>query len=158
VKHAYPDEVYKHLEAIDNVVPGHTVSYLDADALTQALMEDDNLVEWTPCHGGTMLAVTTKGRAELKRRKLEPPRWLGNGRIQIGEEIIVLEDQQAGVMAALVELGAATQAQLVKRSGYKDAVKVLKHIKKKWPELAPHIQTPWARGSGGYRTTIKKAE
>ena len=94
--------------------------------------------------GQIQLAVTTPPEAI----------WLGNGRIQIGDETISLELQYAKVLQALVELRAATKAQLQDRSGKNDPGKVLQRLVERFPSLQPYITFPGRRGKGGYRTII----
>ena len=88
----------------------------------------------------------------------EPPPeavWLGSGKFRVGDKTIMLESQQAAVLQALVTLRAASKPELEKESGYADAVAVLKKLRKKFPELEPHILLAGGRGKGGYSTTIK---
>jgi hypothetical protein len=83
--------------------------------------------------------------------------YLGQGRIRIGDDTLCLAGQEATVIEALVDCGAASKADLETKSGYADAVKVLRRIReKKYPILAPYITMAGKRNSGGYRTTIRR--
>lgn len=83
--------------------------------------------------------------------------WLSGGRVRVGDQTIQLEEQEADVLQALVETGAAAGPELVERSGRSDAVRILKSITSKHSMLAPYISRPGARGRGGYKTTIKSS-
>ncbi|HJN11127.1 MAG TPA: hypothetical protein QF564_20735 [Pirellulaceae bacterium] len=83
--------------------------------------------------------------------------YLGDGKIRAGELQLSFSGQEHYVIEALVKSGSATKAELQSHSGVEDAVKVLKRIRDKHPQLAPHITFPGGKGKGGYRTTIKQA-
>jgi len=83
--------------------------------------------------------------------------FLGNGRIRIGRQVVCLDGAQANVVQALVELQAATKRRLINHSGVGDAHQVLKKVSTSFPVLAPHIDLPGRRGTGGYRTSIRLA-
>ena len=80
---------------------------------------------------------------------------LRGARVQVGDEFIVLELQEASVLQALVDLRAAMTQQLIDESGYSDAVRVLGKLRNKFPALKPYIEFPGGRGKGGYKTTIR---
>jgi hypothetical protein len=81
--------------------------------------------------------------------------WHGNGRLQIGEQFIALEGNEANVMQSLVELRAATESQLVDKSGVTDAGRVLRRLWKGHADLARHVTLPGKRNTGGYQTDIR---
>lgn len=81
--------------------------------------------------------------------------WLGDGRVRIGGAVIELSGRDASIVQAMVELRAATTRELIVRSGYEDAVRYLRRVVEKHPELAPHIQFPGRERLRGYRTTIE---
>lgn len=68
---------------------------------------------------------------------------------------IVLEDIEAAVIQALIELGAGNQLQLADRSGVNQPGRILKRIVDKHPQLGRYIILPGRKGHGGYRTTIE---
>lgn len=76
-------------------------------------------------------------------------------KVKIADEPpIMLENMEATVIQALIELGAGDQAQLADRSGVTQPGRILKRIVKKHPQLGHYIILPGGRGRGGYRTTI----
>lgn len=95
---------------------------------------------------------------EIKDQRRAPDAvWLRDMRVRVGDEVIVLEQQEACVLQALLELGAATGRQLRKRSGVLDAVKVFHKMRRKYPTLRNYLQPAGKRGQGGYRTTLGSA-
>ena len=87
----------------------------------------------------------------------EPVYFRRDGLCTSGKESIRLEDAEAIVVQALVELRAATKDGLISHSGVEDAVAILRRIKTKHPMLARAIVFPGGRGKGGYSTTIEPA-
>jgi hypothetical protein len=83
--------------------------------------------------------------------------WIGDGKVQIGDDTITLESQLADVLQALVELRSATMPELQTKSGRDEPDKLLKKLVKKFPALKPFIRFPGGRGKGGYSTTIQLA-
>jgi HEAT repeat protein len=85
-------------------------------------------------------------------------RYLGDGRCQVGADPeFRIEEKEAYVLEAIVELRAADKKSLIERSGVADAPRILKRIREKYLKLAPHIVCPGRRGRGGYSTTIVRA-
>jgi hypothetical protein len=80
--------------------------------------------------------------------------WLGQGRFRVGGETIVIEGRRAVVIETLVILGAADKPELERTSRCGDAVQLLREVVRLYPQLAPYITRPGARGRGGYSTTI----
>ena len=78
---------------------------------------------------------------------------LGDGRLQVGEDSFGLESAQRKVIEALLD-GPLTKDQLIKKCGVQDAVKILRRLREKSPQLAPFIHLPGARGRGCYRVRI----
>jgi len=104
----------------------------------------------------TKLNIIDHGEGKVRIQPTEPkPVWLGKGRVRVGDKVLALEFQEGTVLQTLVELGAATGKNLERTSGVDDAVRVLKKLRTKYPELEPHIILPRARGRGGYSTTIR---
>jgi hypothetical protein len=87
----------------------------------------------------------------------EPPVCLGSGKFSVGDRQISLEDIEAIVVEALVDLRSANQEELRQHSGVNDAPRVLARVAKKYPDLGRHIILPGKRGAGGYSTTIERA-
>jgi hypothetical protein len=83
--------------------------------------------------------------------------YLGHGRLKIGDETKCFTGQELLVLEAIVELQAATKRQLEARSGVGEAVRVLKRMVDKHPELQDYIIARPGRNKGGYRTTIQRA-
>ncbi len=95
------------------------------------------------------------------KRPAAPPEpreavYLGQGRVRIGNGTISLAGQEHAVIEALVDLKAASKSDLETKSGYADAVKVLRRIRDKYPVLKPYIIMAGKRNSGGYQTTIRR--
>jgi len=124
------------------------------DSLRIYIWCGEKLAEW-------LCKATAETAPEVEAESVDPTKpkavWLGGGRVRVGDETLALEFQEASVLEALVELGAATRPDLERRSGVEDAVGVLKKLTKKFPVLALHIHLPGGRGKGGYRTTIRPA-
>lgn len=112
--------------------------------------------DWIGINTSQLRAGLLRERAKLLAEKRESGEavWLGDGRVQIGNETITLESQPAEVLQALVELRSATKPQLQKHSGRDEPDKLLKRIVGRFPILKPHIRFPGTRGKGGYSTTI----
>lgn len=79
---------------------------------------------------------------------------LGDGRYQVGREIVCLDGSKSLVLQALVELRGANLAALKKQSGVLNPSATLKSIHARHPLLAPFIVLPGGKGQGGYSTTI----
>jgi hypothetical protein len=88
--------------------------------------------------------------------ELPPAYWLGDCKVQIGAEVMVLARSHAAVLEKLVEVGAADYPTLGRLTDYTshDAAKILKRIKAR-PDLAPYIRLAGIKGRG-YSTTIVK--
>ncbi len=84
--------------------------------------------------------------------------FLGDGIYQKGSENIKLDGNEANVVQALLELGAATKDELTKQSGVSDASRVLRGVHRKHAMLRDSITLPGRKGRGGYRTTIVRKD
>lgn len=80
--------------------------------------------------------------------------WLGDGRVRVGTEVRALSQRFANVLQALVELRAATTAELVSESGEEEAGKLLRRLVVSNSYLRPYIHFPGKKCAGGYSTTI----
>jgi hypothetical protein len=83
---------------------------------------------------------------------------LAHGKIEIGERLIATSGAKADVIAALVELGAATERELVDRSGRSKPGRVLRAAIKAFPELSPYFSLPDSKTDGGFSTKIEKCK
>lgn len=112
---------------------------------------------------GQLIAAPPAGQREASEGETPtvaattPAVYLGDRKYQVGNDPpIVLGDAEDTVLLALLESGgAANKDQLIAASGKNDAPRVLKTIKRKYPQLDPHITMAEGKGKGGYRTTVR---
>ncbi|HUE72010.1 MAG TPA: hypothetical protein VMP01_14075 [Pirellulaceae bacterium] len=85
--------------------------------------------------------------------------YLGGGKIQIGDEMVVLTLTQAEALEVLIDLGGAcSKRQLQEGRGDEYAPRRLREIVKQYPLVrrGRYIKTPGRKGQGGYTTTIRR--
>lgn len=80
--------------------------------------------------------------------------YLGNGKLLVDRQGITVEGAEETVLEALIELRQCKMPELVAKSGYKKAARILKRIVEKHHALNRFITLPGKRGKGGYSTTI----
>jgi hypothetical protein len=77
-----------------------------------------------------------------------------DGKLRIGDRLIVLTDPERAVIQALVELGAAKKGDLDRRSGVTNSPRILRLLISKY-DLDDWISMPGGKGMGGYSTRIR---
>ena len=100
-----------------------------------------------------MLELAKEKAAGPKKRTNKAAQYLGHGRYKVGDQFICLTGNQADVLEMLVELRAATLAQLA-GNGVSNPSAVLTSVCNNHRLLAPFIKLPGGKGKGGYSTTI----
>lgn len=122
-------------------------------------------LEWflqLPANG----CLTTAWEQRKIREMLEVTKFLSPGcevaildgnHLIIDNRSIVLEEAEADVVTALVELKAADLPTLAKQAGQRYPAKVLTRLVEKYDGLDEFITLPGGRGRGGYSTTIRLA-
>ena len=89
-------------------------------------------------------------------KKPDPPKYLGNGRLRIGDETYLLEANHEEMLEVLLDgHGAASKGQLEKVD--EKVARVLQGLRQLHPAIEAHIVLPGRKGKGGYRTTIVDA-
>jgi len=87
--------------------------------------------------------------------QLPPAVWLGDSKVRIGNQTIVLDYQIGKLLEVLVERdGAAKQDELATATKFapEEIPKLMRKLKQKLPGL---VTTPGKKGQGGYSTTVQ---
>lgn len=82
---------------------------------------------------------------------------LGDRRYQSGKAILVVTERQNVVLQSFIDRKALSHSQLLSKTGYEDAPRILGELAKNYDgAFKEFITKPVKKGQGGYRVKIKK--
>jgi hypothetical protein len=126
------------------------------------LLTLDEAAEWYVEHGpfdkGPLPPLNLSARKKLRSTEHVVILYLGEHCYQVeGHPPRKLTDAEDNVMVGFLEKPVMDQAEMIDKSGQDTAPRILKHIKDKYPEMAPAIHLPRAGRRGGYSVWIRHA-